>query len=493
MVDRALHVHRRSGTTSSQAQTWLIVPCTIGLLLVALQAVRSGTWLDEYWQLWVSNAPTAQLPARLVADAHPPWFNLFARLVVFMTGGPLIPARLINLAAAAAVLGLGLSRIRDLDSGLRWRIALLIVASGGAVGMTDLAASFRSYPWLLVLAGLQGALLAAIALRRPVPMVSAGVVTAASISLHYVNAAGAIAIAIVSVIVAWRSDRPATRAILTGLIAGVALDLAAGLTQLPHWRANLDTNWIRLAGGGGAADALIDVALYFLMGNVVSAILLATAVISHRSSTVLIILAPIPVALVGWLIQDAGAPIIVPRYLASVTALLATGAAMAWQELALRDAANMLVAGLASLQPLASSTIRPPLPGWEAGARVAAKVTEACPSARLYAVSPWRFRDAPESHTARFENPVIGFAYQQIGGRYGLKPDYVTGPTALVFDSCPAIVWMEAAHGIDRVPPNVILRHAQLILPGRARARVIPTPNGGVLLISSADRLQPRP
>jgi hypothetical protein len=34
------------------------------------------------------------------------------------------------------------------------------------------------------------------------------------------------------------------------------------------------------------------------------------------------------------------------------------------------------------------------------------------------------------------------------------------------------------------VPPEAILRHAQLALPEPAQARVVPTPNGAVLLIS---------
>jgi hypothetical protein len=52
---------------------------------------------------------------------------------------------------------------------------------------------------------------------------------------------------------------------------------------------------------------------------------------------------------------------------------------------------------------------------------------------------------------------------------------------------------MEAAHGIERAPVEAILRHAQLNLPAAARARVLPTPNGAVLLISPVDRLQPHP
>ena len=49
--------------------------------------------------------------------------------------------------------------------------------------------------------------------------------------------------------------------------------------------------------------------------------MLAVGLIARRSKTALMLLAPIPLALIGWLILDASAPILLPRYMASVTAL----------------------------------------------------------------------------------------------------------------------------------------------------------------------------
>jgi hypothetical protein len=465
----------------------------LGLLLVVRHLLNSGSWLDEYWQLWVSGAPAAQLWARLAADSNPPWFNLFARAILLVTSGAILPARLLSLFAAIAALAVGLWRMTGLDSVLRWRILLLILASGGAVGMTDLAASFRAYPWLLVLAGLQAALLAALALRRPVPPILLAIVTAGSIAIHYVHAAGAIAIALASLALAWRNDHRALRATLIGLVLGVALDLTTGLIQLPQWRANYDVNWIGQNGGGGAFGMLDAVAYNFLTRNLVAAALLAVGLIAGRSKAALMVLAPIPIAFVAWLVLDSITPVLLPRYLASVTALLATAAAVAWWELALAPAANAAIALLAALQPLASSFIRPPLAGWESGARVAAQATRACPGSPLYGVSPWRFRDQPDSKAERFEQPVVALAYREVSREFGLHPQFVGGPTAIQPGRCPAILWIEAAHNIERVPLDVILRRAQLRLPSRAQARVLPTPNGAVLLISPEDRLQPRP
>lgn len=487
-MDRALNAHQRTGTM----RLCPLVAGTIALLLVVLQVVRSGTWLDEYWQLWVSGAPAAAFSHRLATDAHPPWFNLFARLILLVTGPAVVPARVVNLAAASAALGCGLWRIRDLDAGLRWRIGLLVLASGGAVGMTDLAASFRSYPWLLVFAGLQSALLAAILLKRQVPPLLAAAVTAASISIHYVHAAAGIAIAMVSIAAAWRTDRQAVRPILGGLVAGVLLDLVTGLMQLPHWRSTFDVNWIAEAGGGGVAGTLAAVGIAFVTGNLVATALILVGLVSRRSNTALVVLAPIPLAILGWAILDAAAPMLAPRYLASITAILATGAAVGWWELGLALRADAALALLAALQPLASSIARPPLQGWEVGARIAQRAAANCAGARVYAVSAWRFRDRPESRTAKFENPVIGFAYAQVGHRFGLDPQFVRRRATVDFDRCPAIVWIEAGHGIEAYPASIILRHAQLTLPRTAHVRVVPTPNGAVLLLSPADRLQRR-
>ncbi|HUP67388.1 MAG TPA: hypothetical protein VM145_04150, partial [Sphingomicrobium sp.] len=333
--------------------------------------------------------------------------------------------------------------------------------------------------------------LAALALKRPVPPVLAAIVTAASIAIHYVHAAGAIAIAIVSIAIAWRHDRSARMAILTGLGAGVALDLLTGFIQLPHWRATFDVNWIADSGGGGAAPSLGATTIAFLVWNGIAAAVIAVGLAARRSKTLVLVLAPIPLAFVAWLVLELGGPLLVPRYMASLTALLTTAAAVAWWELALAPPVEALIALLAALQPLAAALFGSPVAGWEAGARIAAGVTARCHDARLYAVSPWRFRDHRGSKTERFEDPVVDFGYRKIGRAYGLDPHFVTGPTTLALGRCPAIVWIEAAHGIETVPPQSILRHAELNLPEAARARLVPTPNGAVLLISPTTRVEP--
>jgi hypothetical protein len=183
----------------------------------------------------------------------------------------------------------------------------------------------------------------------------------------------------------------------------------------------------------------------------------------------------------------------VPRYLASITAILAVAAAVGWQELRLSPLIGAALAMLIGFQPLVFTLLRQPLPGWEAGARPAAAVLRACPSSRLYAIPAGRFGGDPDSALSRFETPVMGLAYQTVAQKFGLHPQLVTAPTRLIPDQCPAIIWMEVAHGIEHSPLPVVLRRAQVEPPPGASARFIPTPNGALLLISSADRLQRRP
>ena len=480
---------RESGGARFQAPDWLwLAAAGVALLLVARYVLGAGTWLDEYWQVWVSGAPADALAERLAADAHPPWFNLAGRLILLPAGGAIVAARIVSLLAASAALGAGLIAMRGLDSGVRWRILLLVIASAGPIGMTELAASFRVYPWLLVFAALQGAVLLAVAERRPVGLLLAAAVTAVSIVLHYVHAAGAIAIALVTLALAWRrGDRRVLYGTGAGLAAGILIDLVTGLIQLPQWRQHVDVNWIA-ESGGGALPSFLDLAANLPTFNVIALILIAAALLSRTGTRAGWLLAPIPLALAAWFVMDAVTPMIVPRYLASVTALVAVAAAAAWRDLQPRPVANAVAAVLVALQPLLNAWIHPPLLGWEAGARIAANIRKACPDAPVYAVSGWRVRDHPDSSAAQFEEPVMALAYATVAHRYGFTPRFVTGPTAVRSGACPAIIWFETAHGIEGSRVAAVLERARLTVPPGTTARFVPFGNGALLLLGAPNR-----
>jgi hypothetical protein len=473
---------------------WILAcAAALALMLVVRYVATSGTWLDEYWQYFISGSPSGSLVPRLVADTHPPWFNLLGRTIIGLTGRSVVASRLVDLLLVASVLGGGLCVLRGLAADVRWRIFLLLVASGGAVGLAALAASFRVYPWLLALAGLQAAILLAIVLRRSAPAALAGIVTAASVGLHYGHAAGAIAIALVTIALCWREgDRRVGWAVASGLTVAVIADFGFALVQSPHWQANANVSWIA-DNPGGAWSAFAAVLVDYAIFNLLALLLLVLAIMRGSARPIAWLLAPLPLAFAAWLVLDAAKPIIVPRYLPSVTAILAVAAAFGWHELRLRRGVDVLAAAVIALQPLIFAWARPPLPGWEVGARMAAAITRQCPEAQLYAVPASRFRDNPDSPLAHFELPVFGLGYASVGREFGLQPQYVTAPALIRESRCPAILWMEAAHGVEHASPEAVLRRAQLQAPAGVSARFVPTPNGALLLISSADRLQRRP
>lgn len=467
----------------------LPIACAIGLLLVVIYVLRSGTWLDEYWQLWVSGAPRGSIVQRFGPDAHPPLFNLVGRGIIAVTGSNLMWARLVNLGLAVAALALGLRSITSLEPALRWRIFLLVSASAGLVGMTHLASSFRVYPWVLVMASLQGTLLLCVAERRSFSAPLAICVTLVSIALQYVHAAGAIVIGMASTAVAWRNgDRRTATIILFGVVAGALLDLTTGLAQLPFWKSTYDVNWIG-ESGSSPWQTIGEVFGNYLLFNLAAAGLIGFAIVRGKWSRFLVMLAPLVIALLVWLVMGSVQPLLVPRYLASIAGLLSVAAAVGWTDLDLRDPYNSLAAVLIAFQPLFYGLVAPPRTGWEEGARLSASVAHQCPHSPLYAIPAWRFRDQPNSRTARFETPVMGFGYIAVGHRFGLAPQIVTEPTKVHLGDCPAIIWMEAGHGIDKIPVALVLKHAQLEIDEPFTARFEPTQNGAVLLISRSNRL----
>ena len=489
-MDQALEARERRRLIQDQSRV-LPIACVIGLSLVIVYVLQSGTWLDEYWQLWVSGAPKGLIIQRFGPDAHPPLFNLVARGIIAITGANVIVARLVNLALAIAAMALGLRSMTALEANLRWRIFLLVSASAGLVGMTHLASSFRVYPWVLVLAALQGCLLLCVAQRASFSTPLAICVTLASTLLQYVHAAGAIVIGMVCIALAWRNrDRRTAAIFLVSVVAGSLIDLATGLAQLPFWKATYDVNWI---GDSGSSpwQTLGEVFGNYLLFNLAGAGLIAFAILRGRSRRFLAILAPLPIALLVWLAMGSVQPLLVPRYLASIAGLLSVAAAVGWTDLALGNFWNSVAAALVAFQPLFYDFVAPARTGWEEGARIAAKAASECPHSLIYAIPAWRFRDQPNSRTARFETPVMGFGYKAVGRRFGLEPQIVTEPTRIHLGDCPAIIWMEAGHGIEQVPVQVVLERAQLQVDKSFNARFEPTQNGAVLLISRSNRLGP--
>ena len=78
--------------------------------------------------------------------------------------------------------------------------------------------------------------------------------------------------------------------------------------------------------------------------NLLAVVLVMLAVMRGSARPVAWLLAPLPLAFAAWLTLDAVKPIIVPRYLPSVTALLAVAGAYGWYSLRPRQALDGLIA-----------------------------------------------------------------------------------------------------------------------------------------------------
>jgi hypothetical protein len=317
------------------------------------------------------------------------------------------------------------------------------------------------------------------------------VITAASVGTHYGHAAGAIAIALVTIARSWRDNRALAWTVAIGVGAGALCDVGFALVQMPHWQAHSNVGWAE-KGPGAALSSFAAVFTDDLLFNFVAALLVVLAAARGAPRPLGWMLAPLVLAGIAWLVLSPVMPI-VPRYLPSTAAILAVAGALAWQELRLHPALDAGVALMIALQPLVFGWARPPLPGWEVGARAAAAIVHDCPETAVYAIPAGRFSNDPDGALSRFETPVINLAYTRVGQKLGLSPQTVTSPTRIRASRCPAIVWMESAHGIERVPPAAVLRRARLEPPADSKTRFIPTPNGALLLISSADRLQRQP
>ncbi|MEO7787667.1 MAG: hypothetical protein ABIR77_07600 [Sphingomicrobium sp.] len=470
---------------------------TAMLLLVARRAALSGSWLDEYWQLWISRAPdAATLFARIAADAHPPWFNLLARPISALTGGSLPGARLLSIALAVALAALGLTRLARSEAQGRARLLYLLaglfvlglVAAGDPLGA---AASFRSYPWLIALTLLQGALLLQVArgTARPVAPASAALLTAAATMFHYVHAVAAISIALVTLACALRRGQRRTAvAIAAGLAAGVLLQVTTGLIQLPQWRLHNDHSWITAAGISGAGVIGEVVGTWFLLNLPATIVLALAAVRRQLPREAFWVLAPIPLAAAVWLVMGQVTPVLVDRYAVAIPILLSLAAAAAADRLLVTPQARAIVALLLFLNLALSDFGRPLTAGWEPEAAAIAAERARCPSTQVLATSHWNLGAARASRAAAFEAPVAHSAYATIGRRFDFEPTIVAPdrPVTIAPGACPTILWIEHVSDLDAIGPDRILALSGVIAPRGTQVRLIKGENGGLLRIDPA-------
>jgi hypothetical protein len=473
-----------------------VVTAVLLIAAVAYQIVFSGAWLDEFWQYWLSGAPTTQtLFARLAGDPHPPLFNLMARGVIGLTGERIVAARLVSTGLALATLTIGLVALaRSETDGVNTRVYiafwLFVVGMAGPVGLIELAASFRSYPWVIVLAALQAALLFRVSGRESIGFstVAAGVVTYCAIVLHYVAAIPAIAIAVVSAFAAWQSGSVRhAKVFAVATTLGTLTLFATAFWQMPHWATTMDFNWIENGGVTGASQ-LLDTVWQYVMFNpfTIALIVLGISRDAYDRRTILVF-APIPLAIFVVLIVDAVTPVLNGRYMVAIPILFALAAALAFRRLPSSGPSWAVLAIVLVAQAGLHIWLRPPIAGWDAAARQIAGIVRGCPETRVYTASHWLFSDGSGSGVARQEAQVVRSGHEMLGRRYGYTPVFLAGKTQVMAPTgrCPTLLVIEHAGGLAQIGTRSILRTVGLTVPLAAQVRMFDFRNGVLIRIDA--------
>jgi hypothetical protein len=463
----------------------------IGSLLL-WRSAASGSWLDEYWQMYVSLAPAdGTLARRLLADVHPPWFNLAARPLLQASGGLLAPARTASAALALLFLTLGLARLARSDGqsnraiyGYFW---LLVVGMAGPAGLADMATSMRIYPWLIGLSSLQAAILYQLATNRLAARDHwiAVIATTASISLHYVHAVGAIAIALVSIAAAWRRDPPAARMLVGAAALGIMLDIACGLIQLPHWRLHNDVNWIAVSGKTAMSTLRAGITAHLIFNAIAMASIPAGLVVKSNRIVTAWLAAPILIAVVTWTAMDSVIPMIALRYTVSIFVMLALLGAAALASLRPRWLLELAVVSLVVVEFGYYATYLGPIGGWEDGARIISARLRACPSSKVYVASHWQFDAYAASNAAAFESPVELFGQQHLAARFGFRVEAVPAGTSVRPASgvCQTLVWIVQRSDLAMRDPRWTVARAGLVVAVDMPISTTSVENGVILAI----------
>lgn len=455
-------------TTAEPLRRELLTPTIIAvagvsviLVIAGIDAALRGPWLDEFWTLELSDARkdlTALIREGWMRDAHPPVFNAWATLLGSL-GITSIPAgRLVSNLLAAGLMILAAIRLSRRTPGQAGFAASLLLLTLSLPQAMESFADYRSYFWQMTAIGTLALVARHIAAtkadldwRRDLGLAAiAMLATAASIAVHYVGAlfggllAGAIAVcAFARGLRRWTALVLATTA-LSGLFV-----LGSVAAQAPSWADEFDHSWIDLPG----------LAALGVLGSLVIAPLWLNPVplaglwpgrgqgIRDPSQTWFVAMIGV-VLIVGVAIMlavHAVKPIVVDRYLFAVpvlvSALLAVPAA--------RIARDRWLFGLLALVAVAGAA-RPMLEGgirplWRENARTIATIVAGCPSTQVYAASGWAVGPAPETRTARREDPVFERAYRSLAAPWGYPVHFIgqNGRVHATPGACPVLLWYE--------------------------------------------------
>ena len=495
MYAKAASITARQAVASNGLRLAVGSSILLAVAVVIARAVLADSWLDEYWQLWISGAPRDELGGRLLADTHPPWFNLLARAILFLAGGSLETARVVSLIGALGLLIAGTARLSRFEQGWTakrvYLFALMfILVAGGPLSIGQLGDSFRSYPWIIAVSGLQSLYLLQIAQGRAVDRNASfmAVLTIASVSLHLVHAVGAIAIALATVACALQSGQRRAALFVGGaMLVGIFIDLSVVYFQSVQWALHNDYNWIGHSGVSAMMVFAESAKRTFLGSFVMTFIILAAIVTSRLQPSDIWIVIPFPIAVLTWILLDRITPIIVDRYICSMLTLFCILSAAALDRLNPSHLLTIFTGMITIVHSAANLAIDPPRRSWDSRARLIESEVTKCPGARVYAASAWLFTAGRGTRAAAFEDPVMRFAYQRFAPRGGFPLTYLDGihASTIGYSVCPTILWVDHAPGIAQNSVDDVLKVVKLNrVPGLVVRRA-DSPDASVLMFDS--------
>jgi hypothetical protein len=486
-----------------------IVFAAAALLCAALASLSRGIWLDEFWSRHNAD-PAASWPEiahRWLNDPHPLLPNLLYRLVLATAGDAIGWSRiLLNAPAMLALCAATLFFHQRSRTSHPYYIVLatLLISLPSFI---DSFSNLRSYLWQICWAGIVAQFLfftltepsgergeprADTSASQAAPLALGTIAIFVSINLHFLGGAVisvAIALLLGHVVRrrAWRSFRAIAEA---AALAWLAI-LAQAALQYRNVARNLDFNWIATS----TADALTAFAGAIGMIVIVSPIAAWLAVFGRAKSAggdpalaaaerdfIRLLLLTLGLSALLLLVLNAVKPVVVDRYLLGwqvlACAVLAAAAARALNASRLLYGSFVLVA---ALFVLGAAIHFARAKAWHAGRDHIAATVRACPSAKVYAMSPWRL-GARDSRLAAFESPVFADAYRQLARQAGFTLAILPDAQKLipVDGPCPTLLWVE--HAGPGSTPDAVLRAAGISFPPGTRLSLFKSQSGFVLI-----------
>jgi hypothetical protein len=482
----------------------------VALLCAAVASLSRGIWLDEFWSRHNSD-PSASWPElahRWLNDPHPMLPNLLYRLVLAAGGDSIGWSRImLNAPAMLALCAATLLFHQRSKTSHPFYIVLAILLIS-LPSFVDSFSNLRSYLWQICWAGIvaqflfftvtevygeRGGRPAGAAMSQAAPLALGMIAIVVSINLHFLGGVViSVAIALLLGHLALRRAwRPFGAIAAAAVLAWLAMSIQAAL-QYRNVARNLDFNWISTS----TSDALAAFAGAIGMIVIVSPIAAWIAVFGRGKGAsgdpalaaaerdfIRLLLLALGLSALLMLALNTLKPVIVDRYLLGwqvlACAVLAAASARALTANRLLYRSFVLVA---LLFVLGATVHFARAKAWHAGRDHIAATVRACPSTKVYAMSPWRLGDARDSRLAAFESPVFADAYRQLARQGGFTLAILPDAQRLipVDGACPTLLWVE--HAGPGSTPDVVLRAARIGFPPGTRLTLFKSQSGFVLI-----------